>query len=130
MIKAQDGDISVLDDYSKFKQAKICYEVFTLNSGFISSMDAEKIGIASMILGAGRETKDTEINNSAGIILNKKPGDFINYNEKIAEFYSSSIELCKRSEKIFLESLNINNIKIHPDKLIYAKVTEDSVEYL
>jgi len=124
LVKAQGGDVSVLENYSKFKQAKIKYEIFSNESGFIYSMNTEKIGISSMILGSGRKNKEDKINNAAGIVLNKKTGDYINSGDKIAEFYTDDINSCKRAEKVFLESLDIKNNKPENFKLIYKKLQE------
>ena len=72
MVEAQGGDSAVIKDSSRFKQAPFSQEVLATESGYVVSMDTEKCGIASAMLGAGRETKESEIDYSAGIILHKK----------------------------------------------------------
>lgn len=127
MVTAQGGDASYLDDNSKFEKASVIYEIKASKSGYIQSMDTEKCGIAAMVLGAGRETKESSIDYSAGIILNKKTGDFVKVNDTIATFYSSSLEKCKNAEEIFNGSLNISSAPPAKTPLIYARVASVGV---
>ena len=70
------------------KQAKYSYCVKATKSGYINKTDAESYGVASLILGAGRNVKDAPIDFSAGIILHKKQGDYVEEGEIIATLYS------------------------------------------
>ena len=76
MVEAQGGDSNVIKDVDKFEKSKYAFEVKSEYSGYIYSMDTESLGIASVMLGAGRETKDSIIDFSAGIIINKKYGEY------------------------------------------------------
>lgn len=127
MVAAQGGDVSYLDDNNKFSKAAVVHEILAEKTGYISSMETEKCGIAAMILGAGRETKDSCIDYSAGIILHKKVGDFINKGDCIATFYSSTYKKCQQAQKIFMDSLVISSDSLEYDKLIYAKVDRTGV---
>ena len=128
MVAAQGGDVSVLDDPAKFPQAKIAYEIKAGKSGFIHSIDAEKCGISSMQLGAGREKKDDAIDYSAGIVLDKKVGDSVENGETVATLYTSSDERRKTAEHTFAEALSINSVKPESKPLVYARVTKDGVK--
>ena len=75
MVRAQGGDDSVLRDYDKFQKAPYTYDIVAEEGGYIEKQNAEEIGEVSVVLGAGRETKDSAIDFSAGIILHKKYGD-------------------------------------------------------
>lgn len=77
MVEAQGGDSSVIFDTDKFEKAAYQHEVLAKKSGYITFMDTESCGIASAMLGAGRETKDSQIDFAAGIILKKKVGDYV-----------------------------------------------------
>ena len=68
MVEAQGGDSSVLRDTDKFAKAPFSQEVLAPADGYIVKMNAEECGIASVVLGAGRETKDSAIDFSAGIM--------------------------------------------------------------
>ena len=74
MVRAQGGDDAVIWDTQKFAKAPYSYEVCAKESGYITFMDTESCGIASAMLGAGRETKDSGIDFAAGIIIHKKSG--------------------------------------------------------
>jgi pyrimidine-nucleoside phosphorylase len=70
-------------------------------------MNAEAVGIASMILGAGRETMDSTIDHSAGIILKKKVGDYVNKGDVICTLCTSDEAVMKKVEDMFLDALEI-----------------------
>ena len=76
-IAAQGGNAACLEDFSLFKQPKYSYDITAEKDGYISSMNTEKIGISSVILGAGRESKEDSIDFAAGIVLKKKTGDAV-----------------------------------------------------
>lgn len=128
MVQAQGGDLSSfeVDDYNS--GAKVNYNVISWNNGYISSMGAENLGKASMILGAGREKKEDSIDYSAGIILHKKIGDKVSKGDVMATFYSSNFDKCNEAEKIFKESVVIAESKPNVGALIKAHVTADGVE--
>ena len=128
MVAAQGGDISVLDDYDRFKKAGVSYGVKAKDTGYISATDAQEFGRASMILGAGRETKDSEIDYSAGIVLKKSKGDHVEKGETIATFYAADMNMCKSAEKVFQDAMTIKDEPTEKQPLILARVSEAGVE--
>ena len=128
MVAAQGGDVSVLDDNTKFAQAPVQREILADQEGFIFSMNTEECGIASVELGAGREKKEDPIDFSAGIVLHKKVGDRISVGESIATFYTSSEQRCDEAEKLFRKAVQISNEPPAPLPLVHARVTHDGVE--
>lgn len=128
MVKAQGGDISVLDNVDKFNKAPIIYNVISNAEGYITKMQTDKFGIASMILGAGRESKADKIDLSAGIVLNKKVGDYIKKGDIIATLYSSKESAIQQAENIILNSITAENKKIDTIKYVYARITDEGVE--
>ena len=104
------------------------YKVFSGEDGYIFKLDTEKIGKAAMILGAGREKKEDNIDYSAGIILRKKTGDSVKKGELIATFYSSDRKKCVESEKISNQAIVFRNEAPVMCPLVQAKVTESGVE--
>ncbi len=76
-IEAQGGDPSYVYDTSKFKLGEIKEYVFSANEGYIEHIECDEIGICSLLLGGGRETKESEIDLSVGLLLHKKVGDYI-----------------------------------------------------
>lgn len=127
MVSAQGGDVSVLDDPDKFMKANVEYAVKAMSDGYIFSTDAQEFGMASMLLGAGRETKDSVIDYSAGIVLHKAKGDYVHKGDIIATFYAKSIDMCKNAEKVFQNALCINSCQPVHEPIIFACVTGDEV---
>jgi pyrimidine-nucleoside phosphorylase len=89
LVAAQGGDASMVDDPSKLPGAKYSYELKALRAGWVSSLDSMAVGHASMLLGAGRETKDSIIDLGAGIVLRKKPGNAVAQGEVLAILYAN-----------------------------------------
>lgn len=119
MISAQGGNANVVDDYSFFKQPKYTAEIFSECDGYIEHTDAEKIGIASVILGAGREKKGDPIDPSAGIVLKKKTGDYVKKGEPLAVFYTDDEGKIEGAKQEFLDAFTFGNERTQPQKLIY-----------
>lgn len=119
MISAQGGNVNVVDDYSLFKQPKYTAEIFSECDGYIEHTDAEKIGIASVILGAGREKKGDPIDPSAGIVLKKKTGDYVKKGEPLAVFYTDDEVKIEGAKQEFLDAFTFGNERTQPQKLIY-----------
>ena len=91
---AQGGDVSYVDDPSKFPVSKNLIEIKSTVEGYVKRIDAFTIGKGSMMLGGGRETLDDVIDMSAGIILNKKIGDYVKQGELLATLHTNKEE-CK-----------------------------------
>ncbi len=88
-LKAQGGDPTVVDDFDKLAEAKYQIKVKTVEHGFVSEIIADEIGMAAMMLGAGRETKESKIDLSVGVVLHKKIGDHIEKGNIIATIHSN-----------------------------------------
>lgn len=101
-VKAQKGDTSYILDPSKFEVAKNIIPIYSNKEGVIKRIDALTIGKSSMKLGGGRERIEDIIDMSAGIILNKKIGDFVKNNELLATLYTNKEDF----EEIKLDVLN------------------------
>lgn len=131
MVLAQGGDVSVIEDTNNFKKAEYYYDVVAPHSGIITHINTEEVGVASVALGAGRETKESAIDYQAGIVLRKKTGEQVQVGDVLATLYSSSFEMIQAGEKLFLESYTIDpEGKENVEPLIYARVTEQGVERL
>ncbi len=90
LVAAQGGDIKVIDHTELLPSAKFHQAYRSKKSGYIHELNALDIGLASVKLGAGRETKDSEIDYGAGIRLKKKIGDHVKMNEELAILYSNT----------------------------------------
>lgn len=119
MISAQGGNAGVVDDFSLFKQPKHTVEISSEQEGYIEHTDAEKIGLASVILGAGREKKGDPIDSSAGIVLKKKTGDRVEKGDTLAIFYTDDESKIEEAKREFFEACTFGNKKPSAQKLIY-----------
>lgn len=124
-IELQNGDINVIENYDIFDKAKHVIKIKSLHSGFVNNVNAEQIGKASLLSGAGREKKEDNIDYSSGVILNKKVNDKINKGDILAEFHTNKSEEISDIEKIILSAYQIDPIKQNKNKLIYGIVDED-----
>lgn len=117
-VATQGGDVSVIDHPEKLPQAKYKIELRAKETGYISELTAEKFGHASALLGAGRTTKDAEINLAVGIVLHKKVGDYVEKNEPILTIHADT-ENVAEVEKILYDSIKISETKVEKDPLIF-----------
>ena len=90
MIELQGGNSQVINDYSLFKRAEFKQEVYAEQDGIISGISCEKTGLISLSLGAGRKTKESDIDFSAGIRFARTVGDEVCKGDLLATVYSSS----------------------------------------
>ena len=109
MIDAQGGDSQVIDDESLLAIGKFTYDVTAPQDGYITYMNTEQCGIASVMLGAGRIIKDGPIDYSAGIVMHKKTGDAVSMGERIATLYASDESLFTNAAQTYLAAITIGN---------------------
>ncbi len=128
LVKAQGGDASYLEDLDKFDKALYSLEVKSPKTGFVHHMDTEGIGIASVILGAGRKTKEDIIDFSAGIKLVKKTGDMLSEGDVLAILYTNNQASLEEAKSKLLDSYIIDDEDYVDKPLVLARVTADSVE--
>lgn len=128
MVEAQGGDSRVIKDTRAFAKAPLSYEVRSDREGYITHMNTEKCGIASVELGAGRATKESVIDYSAGIILEKKIGSFVKKGEVLATLYAADEKMFADAEKLLLEAYTISEEKSVIEPLIFARVSKEGIE--
>ena len=100
-IAAQGGDVSYIEDVSKFPKSKIIEPIYSNVEGYINKIDALGIGTYAMKLGAGREVLTDIIDYTAGIVLNKKIGDYVNKGEVLCYIHTN-----KSNYKEIIEGLD------------------------
>ena len=105
MIDAQGGDSRVIDDESLLAVGQYTYDVTAPQDGYITHMNTEQCGIASVMLGAGRIVKDGPIDYCAGIVMHKKTGDSVISGESIATLYASDESLLSNAGTTYLEAI-------------------------
>lgn len=121
-VSAQGGDVSFIDNPEKFPKAKYLCEIKAEKSAFISNMHTQKIGICASLLGAGRTKADDEIDFSAGIVLSKKTGDFVNHGEVIATLYTNDENSLNTAKNQFLSALSYSQTEPEKTNAVIKKV--------
>lgn len=121
-LENQGGDGSVVDDITKLPQAQYTFEVKAETSGYVSHIVADEIGVASMLLGAGRATKDDIIDLAVGLVLNKKVGDKVEAGESLVTIYANQEDV-KDVEAKILENITISDEQVKPT-LIHKVITD------
>ncbi|ASR45858.1 pyrimidine-nucleoside phosphorylase [Paenibacillus kribbensis] len=121
-IANQGGDASVVDHPERLPQAQYLIEVPAKQDGVVAEIVADEIGTAAMLLGAGRATKESEIDLAVGLMLNKKVGDAVQKGDSLVTIHANREDVAQVLEKIYA------NIRIadHAEApvLIYGTVTE------
>lgn len=118
MVAAQGGDPSWIYEPENFPKAKYSYTVTAKESGYITSVDTESYGVASLLLGAGRNTKEDVIDPAAGIYLIAKTGEAVEVGDPIAILYSEKKDSFKAAEERLLKATVIEKTKTEPQPLI------------
>ena len=122
MAAAQGGDTAVLYDTGRFVPAAHRLPVTAAQSGYITQMNAEACGIASVVLGAGRETKDSPIDLAAGICMLKKYGDAVRAGEPIAWLYTNEAAALPAAARLYRDAITIGPAAPPARPLIYARI--------
>jgi pyrimidine-nucleoside phosphorylase len=122
-LSAQGGDAKVIEDPARLPTAAFVYELEALEDGFIASIQADQIGTAAMLLGAGRQTKDSVIDLSVGLVLHRKIGDAVQKGDALVTIHSNS-EQNQEVEQIIYAAYGISQTPVSPPKLIYEVITK------
>lgn len=120
-IASQGGDPSVVDDPSKLPTASYTFEVVAKESGYVSEIVADEIGIAASMLGAGRITKDSKIDLAVGLVLQKKVGDKVQKGDSIVVIHSNRENVAEVNEKI-QEAYSISKKSVEANPLVYGVI--------
>ena len=118
MVKSQGGDVGYIEDENKFGFDKYKAEIKAEKQGYISKIDAQKIGNVCVILGAGRNVKTDNIDPLAGILFKCQKGDYINKNDTVMTLYSNDEKKLKNATSLILNSFEISDIKPNDSNII------------
>jgi len=119
LVQAQGGDVSYVDDISRFERAKYVEVVNAPRSGFISQVHARIVGEASVVLGAGRAKKSDPIDHAVGFIIHKKVGDQVAEGEPLFEIHANDEEKMAEARSAVLLAHNFSNKFVSPLPLFY-----------
>ncbi len=118
-VEAQGGDSSVVYHPEKLPRASVVLPVAAPVSGFVSRIACDEVGVCSLILGGGRETKESVIDLSVGLVLQKKTGDYVRAGEPLAFLHANDEGKAREAEKRFLAACTIADAA--PEKTPFIK---------
>jgi pyrimidine-nucleoside phosphorylase len=118
MVKFQGGDIAMIEDYGRLPKAGKTEMLKADCDGYISEIDCEEIGLAAMMLGAGRETKDSVIDMGVGLKLVKHVGDKISKGDVLAELYLNPERNNERAIERLRQAIKLSDKQVVAQKLI------------
>lgn len=127
-VERQNGNPDAVKDYSLLPQASIVYEYRSQESGYVSEIQCEQIGVSAMVLGGGRITKESQIDLSVGIVLKKKIGDYVEKGDVLAVFYANDEAKLQDSIHKFEKAYNFTDNEVEKPKLIRYIVTSDEIQ--
>lgn len=122
-IASQGGDPDVVDNPEKLPQAKYKIELESLEEGWVEELVADEIGHAAMLLGAGRATKESQIDLAVGIVLNKKVGDAVKKGESLMTIHAND-ENINHIREFLYKNIKISLQKVEAPTLIHGVITE------
>ncbi len=119
LVVLQDGDPSVIDNSELFEIAPLTHKVKATKEGYVYELNAESVGVSSLLTGAGRHTKDDELDYGAGIILEKKIGDYVKVGDVLATLYSSDEDKFEKAEEELQSAYSIKAEKPEKASIIH-----------
>jgi pyrimidine-nucleoside phosphorylase/thymidine phosphorylase len=119
MIAQQGGDATVIDAFEKLPTSSAEYSVTSPRGGFVSRIQAEEIGTAAMLLGAGREKLDSKIDHGVGIVLERKVGERVEAGEALCTLYYNNDALLEEATEMVENSFRIAATAPESKPLIY-----------
>ena len=118
LVRSQGGDDSYVYHPEKFEEAGIIEEIPSECEGYVKNINCSEIGVCSLILGGGRETKEDVIDLKVGLVLHKKKGDFVKKGESLATIHASDKEKLKVAKKRFLEAYTFTDVPVVKEPVI------------
>lgn len=129
MVSLHGGDVSYIQNPEKFASASHNIEVISPVDGYVEAMDTAQCGHISGMLGAGRQTLDSELDYTAGIRFYKKTGCQVTKGESLATLYSSTVSDLQEAAENLLDAYKFTDVPVEKKKLILARVTSLGVRY-
>ncbi len=109
---------------TKFEKSKYAYKVISTSEGYIKTIDAEKIGLCSLVAGAGRATKEEEIDHTAGVILHKKVGDQVAFGDALGVIYTNKSDEKEALTESFYEAFGFSSEPVRKNNVIIGMVDD------
>ncbi|MDE6699831.1 MAG: pyrimidine-nucleoside phosphorylase, partial [Acetatifactor sp.] len=116
------GDSAAVYEPERLPKAHILRAVPAPRDGYVQHIACDEVGVCSLILGGGRETKESELDLAVGLVLEKKVGDFVKAGEPLAYLHGNDEDKCQAAEKRFLQAYVIDDER--PDRSGYKIIKE------
>lgn len=123
-VASQGGNVEMIDNPKLLPEAKYTFQITSPEDGYISELIADQLGVAAMKLGAGRATKESDIDLAVGLVLNKKIGDKVAKGESIVTIHANTSQI-NEVERLILESFTISAEKVDSPPLIYDVIIDN-----
>ena len=123
-IEAQGGNPEDVFNPERLPKSKYTAEILAKEDGYVSEIQCEEIGICSMLLGGGRQTKEDIIDPAVGFVLKKKCGDYVKAGESLATMHYNSADFPAEVEERFLNAYTISENKPELRPLVYKVIYE------
>ena len=125
IVSEQDGDIDYILNPDKYETSAFSKTILANTEGWIESIDALQVGLSAVKLGAGRLKSTDKIDPKAGIVLHKKPGDFVKINDEILSIYTDKNEILDEVSDDLKRAIKINHKKSEPPEMVLKYLTID-----
>lgn len=126
-VEAQGGDTSYVWNPDKFPRTEFIEEMISPEDGYVSEILTDEIGMTSLILGGGRETKESEIDYSVGLKIWKKVGDYVRKGESLARLYGNDVAKLKAAAPRLMNAYRLSKERVEAPKHVMGIVTKDGV---
>lgn len=129
MFELQHGDASYIDPQKINQLLKVnkLIEVPAETSGYVSAMNAEKIGTAAQLLGAGRATKEDQIDHAVGLVMKVRCGSYIKEGEPLCTMYVNDETRLAESIRVFREGIEISSYPKKVPPMVYEVITRENI---
>ena len=124
-VEAQGGDASYVWNPEKFPRTEFIEEIVAMEDGYVAEILTDEIGMTSLVLGGGRETKESEIDLSVGIKIHKKVGDYVRKGESLARLYANDVNKLKAASPRLQAAYKLSKERVEAPKHVLGIVTKD-----
>lgn len=127
MVKAQKGSVEAVENLDKMPHAPLTIEVKAERSGYVSKIQAEEVGRASLELGAGRRMKDDRIDLSVGLDMKVRVGTKIQKGDILAILHAKDEGTAQTARKILFDAIEIAEVRVAPMPLVYKRIGKEDL---
>jgi pyrimidine-nucleoside phosphorylase len=127
LVCEQGGDVQTIDDLALLPRAAHCEDILAPSSGFVSAIECERMGIAGVILGGGRFTKEDIVDPAVGIVLHKKVGAAVSVGEPLCTVHYNSVERFAEAKPVISASYSIGGQKPQARALVQKVIQGKSI---